>query len=164
MWITLDDKGKVVNEEEEKMLEDKDNPTQRCNKFRYFMRQISLGKYETKLYHRGMDSQSSTFGGMVTILCAVSLAIYSYFLFSSVISREFYNLDRTIEETQRYEYKVWDEATQTFSLEPSKCIYADKCSNVTIKDIIVPLMNRTYFFVEYPEARFSEFNCNNLTA
>ena len=80
------------------------------------MRLISLGKYETKLYHRGMDSQSSTLGGLITILCGLSLAVYSYFLLSSVINRDFYNLDRNIEETQRYEYKEWDEATQTFSL------------------------------------------------
>jgi hypothetical protein len=128
------------------------------------MRLISLGKYETKLYHRGMDSQSSTLGGVLTILCGLSLAFYSYFLFGSVINREYYNLDRNIEETQRYEYKVWDEVTQTFSVQPSQCIHADTCTPVTIKDIIVPLMNRTYFFIEYPEASFSEFNCDNLTA
>ena len=89
--------------------------------FRYLMRLISLGKYETKLYHRGMDSQSSTLGGFLTLLCALTLAIYSYFLLSSVISRNYYNLDRTIEETQRYEYRDWDQASQTFSLHPSQC-------------------------------------------
>ncbi len=79
------------------------------------MRLISLGKYETKLYHRGMDSQSSTFGGFVTIFCTVTLVVYSYFLFSSVINRELYNLDLNIDETQRIEYKTWNEAEQKFS-------------------------------------------------
>jgi len=132
--------------------------------FRYLMRLISLGKYETKLYHRGMDSQSSTLGGVLTILCGLTLAFYSYFLFSSVINREVYNLDQIVEETQRYEYKVWDEATQTFSVQPSPCIHAEICTPVSIKDMIVPLMNRTYFFIEYPEISFEEFNCNNLSA
>ena len=97
MWITLDDKGKDVKKVEEEPK--KPEASQRCNQFRYFMRLISLGKYETKLYHRGMDSQSSTLGGLITILCGLSLAVYSYFLLSSVINRDFYNLDRNIEET-----------------------------------------------------------------
>jgi hypothetical protein len=74
-------------------------PPLRCGKCRLLLRLISLGKYETKLYHRGMDSQSSSFGGAVTLLFWLALAVYSYFFMISVFHRDYYNMESSTEET-----------------------------------------------------------------
>jgi hypothetical protein len=54
---------------------------------------------------------------------------------------------------QRYEYTDWNQTTNQFSvIKPTPCEHESECINITIKDIIVPLMNLTNFFVEFPES------------
>ena len=69
------------------------------------------------------------------------------------------------EETQRYVYQNWDDVAKKFTPEVYNCTHSERCTPVKISEIIVPLMNKTNYFVEYSIQMFPEgFHCNNLTA
>ena len=64
-------------------MSEEERPWQRrWRKFTYGLRYISMGQYETPLYHRGMRSQSSIIGGILTL--GYTLAILSYALVTVV--------------------------------------------------------------------------------
>ena len=50
---------------------------ERCMQIKSFLRLISVGKYEMKLYHRGSDDLSSSFGGMLTIVVLITVTYFA---------------------------------------------------------------------------------------
>lgn len=54
---------------------------------------FSVGKYQTKFYHDGDDTYSSSIGGIVTIVCGFILFFYSFSIFKAAIYKLNYNLD-----------------------------------------------------------------------
>ena len=57
-------------------------------KFKRFISFISVGQYQTKLYHEGNDKQSSIFGGIVTILCGILIVLFSFYLIGNTLFGE----------------------------------------------------------------------------
>ena len=56
-----------------------------CGRLKTCLSEISIGQYNTKLYYKGRESQSSSFGGLMTILCAIILIAYSFFMILSIL-------------------------------------------------------------------------------
>ncbi len=54
-----------------------------------------MGKYRMQLFYNGSDQYSSIFGGLVTIVCFVTLIIYSAVILTSIFRKEIYNLDKS---------------------------------------------------------------------
>ena len=75
-----------------------------CGRFKTCLSEISIGQYNTKLYYKGRESQSSSFGGLMTILCAIILITYSYFMILSILRRDKYNLNTTMLESTRFSF------------------------------------------------------------
>jgi hypothetical protein len=64
-----------------------------CAPINKFLKAISLGKYDTKLYFDGEPSQSSSIGGIITIICGLVIAFYALVVILNVFSKETYHLD-----------------------------------------------------------------------
>ena len=75
-----------------------------CGRLKTCLSEISIGQHNTKLYYKGRESQSSSFGGLMTILCAIILITYSYFMILSILRRDKYNLNTTMLETTRFSF------------------------------------------------------------
>ena len=52
------------------------------------MKFISVGKYSTKLYHAGNDTQSSVCGGIVTVIIIICLLLFSVTLMQSTLANK----------------------------------------------------------------------------
>ncbi len=59
-----------------------------------FLKAVSLGKYETKLYNDGESSYSSSLGGIITIICGISIVFYAIVVMVAVFSKESYYIDQ----------------------------------------------------------------------
>ena len=60
---------------------DNDEKIERCNFIKQFLRAISLGKYDMKLYtSRGKNTFSTSFGGIMTIIISLALLFYSVYV------------------------------------------------------------------------------------
>jgi uncharacterized BrkB/YihY/UPF0761 family membrane protein len=53
-----------------------------------------MGKYRMQLFYNGSDQYSSILGGLVTIVCFMTLIIYSTIIFPPIFRKEIYNLDK----------------------------------------------------------------------
>jgi hypothetical protein len=54
------------------------------------LKAISVGKYRTILYHKDKENYSSKAGGIITILCAIFLITYGFYLVNEIFNREKY--------------------------------------------------------------------------
>ena len=100
----------AINEEEDEEEEDEDTFTDesgfdsltekykkkkrntRCVKLRECLRFVSVGKYDMKLYHRGSDELSSSFGGAITILVIVIVVYFATETILQVLSKNEYSM------------------------------------------------------------------------
>lgn len=57
------------------------------------LREISVGKYEMKLYHRGSEDLSSSIGGLITIFIIVIVAYFGIMNILFVLSKNEYNMN-----------------------------------------------------------------------
>ncbi len=71
---------------------------------REVLRKVSAGKYYTKLYFNGKDTQSSSIGGILTIITAAAFVVWMVFTIIGVINREKYFVDEQMQEIQRFSY------------------------------------------------------------
>ena len=76
----------------------------RCYLLRFILNFISIGKYQSKLYNKGEDTQSSSCGGVTTILCGFIIVIYAALTFDGIIHRHNYNLETKSKELQLYRF------------------------------------------------------------
>lgn len=65
-----------------------------CSRIRSLLSLISMGKYRMQLFYNGNDQYSSMFGGIVTIVCFVTLIIYCSVIFASIFRKEIYYVDK----------------------------------------------------------------------
>ena len=76
----------------------------RCLRLRKILHFISVGKYETGLYYKKQDSQSSSFGGFVTLLIVFSLLVYRVITIDDIFQEYTINLSSYTDEFERF---VW---------------------------------------------------------
>lgn len=55
------------------------------------LRFISLGQYNTVLFHNQASLQSSIYGGIITLALVISFFAYSVTIFIPIFKREMYN-------------------------------------------------------------------------
>ena len=65
------------------------------NILKRFLETISLGKVNAGLSMNGKRSQSSIYGGILTIIAAIGILIYTSIVFNQITQRMHYNLDET---------------------------------------------------------------------
>ena len=76
----------------------------RCLKLRKILQFISVGKYVTGLYYKKQDSQSSSFGGLLTLLIAFFFLVYSVITIDDIFQEYTINLSSYTNEFERF---VW---------------------------------------------------------
>jgi len=64
------------------------------DKCKAFLKAISIGKYHTVLHHKGNAFQSSIWGGLISIVLGLIIAVYAGITFAAIFKGEHYNLDR----------------------------------------------------------------------
>lgn len=69
-----------------------------CTSLPSLLRIISVGQYQSKLYHRGKGSHSSVLGGIMTLFLTIIFVYYAATTLASVISRKHYSVDMTSTE------------------------------------------------------------------
>ena len=62
-----------------------------CTSLPSLLRIISVGQYQSKLYHRGKGSHSSVLGGIMTLILTIIFVYYAATTLASVISRKHYS-------------------------------------------------------------------------
>ena len=98
-----------------------DRPLPKQGIFSRALSSISIGKYSTKLYHNGYDTQSSMCGGILTIICGLLITSYSgYILFNTwqgntgrILSESITDVDNNFNFTMR----DWGDAIEFFSID-----------------------------------------------
>ena len=71
--------------------------TKQCKNLLKF---VSIGQFDRGLYIRGKRFQSSLIGGIVTIIFAIFILTYAFYVFQSIIGRDLYRLDQSITDTK----------------------------------------------------------------
>jgi hypothetical protein len=93
-------------------------------------RAISLGKYQTTLYNKtGSSYMSSVIGGIITLVLALVIGVYSVSLLTSIFGKDRYNLDMRSQEIRAYQLD--DNGYLQKNL--TSCL-SDKCRDVLLKD------------------------------
>lgn len=67
---------------------------ERVNKIKLCLRLISVGKYEMKLYHRGSEDLSSSFGGILTIIVFLIVCFFAFQNINDIQSKIEYTLNQ----------------------------------------------------------------------
>lgn len=67
---------------------------ERCNKLHHFLRFISLGKYQTKLYSNGEVSESSSIGGCITLIMAILIISYASYVMFHIFNKDIYHIEK----------------------------------------------------------------------
>ena len=68
------------------------------------LRSVSLGKYQTTLYNKtGSPFMSSVIGGIITLVLALVIGVYSVSLLTSIFGKDRYNLDMRSQEIRAYQ-------------------------------------------------------------
>jgi hypothetical protein len=70
----------------------KNRERKKCKKLRDCLQFVSVGKFQTKLYHKGEEELSSSFGGIITILVAIIIVVFAILSIMHVISKNEYIL------------------------------------------------------------------------
>ncbi len=76
---------RIIDAEDDNLIQTKIIPSKKSKCHRCFdcLKNISVGQYDSKLYHDGNGSHSSVFGGLVTIF--LGIVLLSYALYSITI-------------------------------------------------------------------------------
>ena len=65
---------------------------------RMCLRKISIGKYNSKFYTKGNAADSSSIGGLITILIGITIVLYAIYAIKGLFHNHKYNLEEeTIE-------------------------------------------------------------------
>ncbi len=76
-------------------------------KIAWFVRALSLGKYNTILYNKtGSNSMSSLTGGIITMMIGLLISFYSVFILWSIFGKENYNIDLKSQEIRAYDSQI----------------------------------------------------------
>ena len=60
---------------------------QKCCEIRPFLRKVSVGQYSTKLYNDGQDTESSSIGGLITIVIGLLIVTYAIIVMNDIIKQ-----------------------------------------------------------------------------
>ena len=75
---------------------------ERMHWLRQILRKVSVGKYYTKMYFNGKDSQSSSIGGILTLLSGAAIIVWMVFTIIGVVNREKYFIDESMKEIHKF--------------------------------------------------------------
>ena len=85
--------------------EEDDEQVQRCNFIRRFLRAISIGQYDMKLYtSKGNHTYSSSLGGIMTIIVTLIVVSYAAYILINITNRNTYILDQKTAEIRTSDY------------------------------------------------------------
>jgi hypothetical protein len=56
------------------------------------------------MYFNGKDTQSSSLGGLITLISAIAILVWMGFTIVGVVNREKYFVDEYMQEIQRFDY------------------------------------------------------------
>ena len=106
--------------------------------FRRILNTLSLGKYQSKLYHRGLSEHSSLVSGLLTILCILFLGFFIFNAFYDVLRLANYSIVQRAHLTKNYlkgEIRV-GEVSQMFEIDIFVDVDSQKsqkrCTNLTL--------------------------------
>jgi hypothetical protein len=66
----------------------------KCDRVSQFLRWISLGKYHTVLYSKGEVAQSSSMGGVITLIMGFLLISYASYVMHVILRKDSYHVDK----------------------------------------------------------------------
>lgn len=70
----------------------------RLNIARMCLRKVSIGKYNSKFYTQGNAAESSSIGGIITIMIGISLVLYAIYVIKELFHNHNFHLEQeTIE-------------------------------------------------------------------
>jgi hypothetical protein len=94
-----------AGDDEEKVF--KQEKSQNCvSSLSKFLKAISFGKYESKLYIDGESFYSSSFGGIITIICCIIIAFFAVSVLSGIFLKKQVSF-----ESEDFEIQLMDETT-----------------------------------------------------
>lgn len=136
------------------MSEDERPWMRRWRRFSHGLKYISMGQYETPLYHHGLRSQSSVIGGILTLGYTFAILTYALVTVINVIDMKHHNID------QRALPVKYLERLENETLTGGE-VCKDNCIDIKMRDFL-PLLQSHRYMVTFPSLEMH--NCSKLTA